>query len=74
MLSQDGRLLDLRLACPQASCSLTSMHRVVVWALNLLNGVFLEPIGGKDDLQFNLERVVDSLARIVETRTRRVSV
>ena len=50
------------------------MRRVVVWALNLLNGVFLEPIDGKDDLQFNSERVVDSLARIVETRARRVSV
>jgi len=50
------------------------MRRVVVTARNLLNGVFLEPIGvGKDDLQFNLRRVVDSLARIVETRARRVS-
>ena len=41
---------------------------------SLLNGVFPEPTGGKDDLQFNLGRVVDSLTRIVETRTRRVSV
>ena len=42
--------------------------------LNLLNGVFLEPTGGKDDLEFKLGRVVDSLVRIVETRARRVSV
>ena len=42
---------------------------------SLLNGVFPEPLGvGKDDLQFNLRRVIDSLARIVETRSRRVSV
>ena len=27
---------------------------------------------GKDDLQFSLRRVVDSLERIVETRARRV--
>jgi len=41
-------------------------------------GVFTERglprVGDKDDLRFNLGRVVDSLARIVETRTRRVSV
>jgi len=34
----------------------------------------LPRVGGKDDLQFGLERVVDSLARIVETRARRVFV
>jgi len=55
-----------------SSCSDTLQDLITSNERNTERG--LPRVGDKDDLQFNLERVVDSLARIVETRTRRVSV
>ena len=69
-MDHERQLADTTPVLPRSFTLTTNSRKHTV-----LNGVFLEAIGvGKDDLQFNLRRVVDSLARIVETRARRVSV